>query len=422
MPRIVISRRLAARAGAALLAGWLVALLPSLAAAQEWTRFRGPNGTGLSDAATIPTTWTDKDYNWRVKLPGIGHSSPVVWGNKLFITSADETTAERIVLCLDTAQGQILWQRRFPSTAHHKHLRNSFASSTPAVDAERVYLTWTTPESYLLMALDHSGADVWKRDLGPFVSQHSGGASPIVVGDLVVVNNDQDGPSFITAVRAKDGSTAWQTPRKTDRVAYSTPCLRELPGGGQELIFASQSHGLCGVDPQTGKTNWELAVFSKRTVASPLVAGGLVFCSCGSGGGGNYVVAVKPGPEPKEVYRLTETAPYVPTLVAKGDLLFAWSDKGVVTCLDLATGQPHWRERVGRDCSGSPVCVGNRVYCIAEDGTVIVLAAEKQFKILAEVPLGEDSRATPCVAGGVMYLRTYSQLFSLGGKPTRSAE
>ncbi|HEY5315983.1 MAG TPA: PQQ-binding-like beta-propeller repeat protein, partial [Pirellulales bacterium] len=143
--------------------------------AQEWTRFRGPNGTGISLAKSVPTRWTESDYNWSVALPGIGHSSPVAWGDKIFVTSANEDTAERMVLCLDAADGHVLWKHNYSSAVHPKHLRNSFASSTPAVDQNHVYVSWTAPEEYTLMALDHDGRDAWRINLGPFVSQHSGG-------------------------------------------------------------------------------------------------------------------------------------------------------------------------------------------------------------------------------------------------------
>lgn len=384
--------------------------------AQEWTRFRGPNGSGVSPSRKIPAKWSEADYNWHVKLPGIGHSSPVLWGNKLFLTSAKEDTAERVAMCVDAESGKILWQRHYDSTVHPKHLRNSFASSTPAVDAERVYVCWSAPEEYTLMALDHQGREVWRRNLGPFVSQHSGGTSPIVYQDMVIIGNDQDGISFLAALDAATGEDRWRTERRSAVVAYSTPCIYQPADGPAELIFNSEAHGISGINPLTGQTDWEISVFDKRSVSSPIVAAGLVFGTCGSGGGGNYLVAVRPGPEPQVAYKVTEMAPYVPTPLAKDDLLFTWSDKGVVSCLRAATGEKIWRERVGGNYSGSPVCAGDHLYCIAEDGTVVSLAASEKFQLLARNPLGEDSRSTPAIAGDRMYLRTYSHLVSLGGK------
>jgi len=397
--------------------------------AQEWTRFRGPNGTGASDASTIPTQWTASDYNWAVGLPGVGHSSPVVWGDKIFLTSGDEETAERMVLCLAVDDGALLWQRTFDSTIHTKHVRNSFGSVTPAVDAERVYVAWSTPEEYTFLALDHNGGDVWRRDLGPFVSQHSCGISPIVYEDMVILGNDQDeadeeghhGESFLIAVDARTGETRWQTSRASAVVAYSTPCVYDPPDEPAQLIFNSQAHGISSIDPHTGKTNWEQVVFDKRSCSSPIIAGGVIFGSCGSGGGGNFVVALRPGKvdgsrSPELAYRIDTQAPYVPTPIANGDLVFLWSDKGIVTCIRASSGEVVWRERVGGNYSGSPIRVGDRLYCIDEEGVVVVLSASEKYEVLARNPLGEESRATPSVADGRLYLRTYSHLISVGGE------
>ncbi len=401
----------------------LVAAAPHFAAAQDWTRFRGPNGAGISDATSIPTEWTDKDYNWKTKLPGIGHSSPVIWGDRIFLTSAIEETCQRIVLCISATDGSILWQKAYDSTVHSKHLRNSFASSTPAVDAEQVYAVWSAPEDYTLVALDHQGNEKWKVNLGPYVSQHSGGTSPIVYEDLVILNNDQDGVSSLVAVERRGGKIRWQTPRRTAVVSYATPCVLAREGQPPQLIFHSEAHGISSVDPKTGKTNWEVRAFDKRTVSSPVLAGGLILGTCGSGFGGNYVAAIRPGSAdgktpPQEAWpKITDAAPYVPTPVAKGDLVFLWGDKGVVSCVKADSGQRVWGpQRVGGNFSGSPVCVNDKLYCIAEDGQVVVIAATAEYQFLGRSPLGEDSRSTPAVSGGRMYLRTYSHLFSVGGK------
>ena len=405
--------------------GWLVIVaacvltaIGGTTRAQEWTRFRGPNGTGLSDAKTIPATWTDKDYRWQVDLPGIGHASPVIWGDKIFLLSADGENATRIVLCLDAADGHTLWSRSYPSTAHTKHQLNSFASATPAVDAEQVYVAWSTPEEYTFVAFDHAGNEKWKLNLGPFISQHSCGTSPIVYEDLVILGNDQDGDSSLIAVERLTGSIRWKAPRKKAVVAYSTPCVYTPAGGKPELIFNSEAHGISSTDPATGNSNWELEVFTMRSVSSPIIAAGLIFGSCGSGGGGNYVVGIKPGGPgvaPEIAYKVTKSAPYVPTPVAKGDLLFLWSDQGIVTCIDAATGNQHWQQRVGGKYFGSPVCVDDRLYCMSAEGEVVVLAASPEYELLGRQSLGDPSHSTPAVSGGVMYLRTFTKLFAIGG-------
>jgi len=393
---------------------------------QEWTRFRGPNGAGQSDADGIPTQWTEDDYNWKVALGGIGHGSPVLWGDRLFVLSAEPDNATRHVFCLDVATGRPLWTRSFDSQTHHLHLRNSFASTTPAVDAEHVYLAWSTPKATTLMALDHQGETVWQRDLGAFVSMHGFGTSPVLVDDLVILCNmqqgmrldvgQQPGKSFVVALDRRDGATRWQTPRDSAVAAYSSPCVYRPDGGPAELICNSTAHGICSLDLRTGRQNWSRKVFTMRTVSSPVVAGGLVFGTTGSGGGGNYLVAVRPGEAPQEVYRIRRQAPYVSTPVAAGELLFLFYDRGIVTCIDAPTGKVHFSERVGGSFSGSPIHVGQRIFCISDEGEVVVLAATKRYEVLARNPLGEPSRATPAVAGNRMYLRTYSHLISVGGK------
>jgi hypothetical protein len=164
----------------------VVAALAFTGKAQEWTRFRGPNGTGISQAKTIPTKITDADINWKVELPGTGHSSPVLWGERVFLTSTGDKSGGISVLCLSAQDGHLLWRRDFSLTPFARHPHNSFASSTAAVDAQRVYVVWNEPQHYLLTALDHDGKTVWQRDFGQFVSQHGCGISPIIYKDKVI--------------------------------------------------------------------------------------------------------------------------------------------------------------------------------------------------------------------------------------------
>ena len=273
-----------------------------VAAADEWNRFRGPNGQGQSDAgSTIPTSWTDKDYNWKISLPGVGHSSPVVWGNKVFVTSADPDTAERHVLCVNTANGEKLWQRDFSGKPYHLHTQNSYATSTPALDAERVYLAWASADEYTLQALTHDGNDVWRINLGPFKSEHGFGTSPIVVDDMVIITNDQEGENrFLIAVDAKTGDVRWKVPRKyadnRQNASYATPCVRDT-SNGRELIVCSWAHGITAHDLKTGAVNWEAPVFKLRPVGSPVLADGLILANTGEGSegkGNNSVYAVRP--------------------------------------------------------------------------------------------------------------------------------
>jgi outer membrane protein assembly factor BamB len=403
-------------------------------AAQEWTRFRGPNGTGISPASGIPTRITDANIQWKTELPGTGHSSPVLWGERIFLTSTGDKAGGLTVLCLSAKDGRVLWQHEFPLSPFPRHKFNSYASSTPAADAERVYVVWNEPDHYFLAALDHAGKVVWQRDFGPFVSQHGCGISPIVYDGKVFLGNEQDdkkfvpestrtGESFIVAVDAKTGKTRWQTKRRSAVVAYSTPCVYEPKRGKPALIFNSQGHGISAVDPQTGKVLWDYdQAFNKRSVSSPLLAGDLILGSCGSGAGGGFVTAIKPGDaangrKAELAYQMKKSAPYVPTGIARGDLVWLWGDGGIVTCLHAPSGEIRYQERVGGNFFGSPVWVDGCLYCVSTSGELVVLEGSDRFNVLHRYALNELCHSTPAVALGRLFIRTENHLWSFGSAP-----
>jgi outer membrane protein assembly factor BamB len=407
-------------------AGLIGMVLVCSADAQEWPRFRGPNGTGISRSKGIPAKITDANIKWKVELPGTGHSSPVLWGERIFLTTTGDKSGGISVLCLNAKNGSVLWRRDFSLDPFPRHKFNSYASSTPAADSERVYVLWNEPEHYILTALDHTGKDVWQRDFGPFVSQHGCGISPIVYKDKIILGNEQDdakmvpeatrtGDSFIVAVDAKTGSTVWHTPRRSAVVAYSTPCIYESKNGEAAIIFNSQGHGIYGVGPESGKILWEYPAFDKRCVSSPLVAGDIVFGSCGSGGGGNFVTAVKVSADKaKLAYQIKKSAPYVPTGIVVGERAWFWSDGGIVTCIDSPTGEIRYQERVGGNYFGSPVCVDGRLFCVSTSGELVVVEASDKFNLLHRYSLNELCHSTPAVALGRMFIRTEKHLWSFG--------
>ncbi len=393
------------------------------ATAEQWNRFRGPNGAGVSTATGIPVQWTEDDYNWRIKLPGVGHSSPVLWNDLLVVTCGDEETGKRIVLGIDAATGNERWRREFTSTVYRKHKLNSLASSTPAIDERAVYTCWASPEEFVVIALDHAGKQLWQMPLGPLKTGHGPGVSPIAHGDLVIVPKEHEGDSEIIALDRTTGEVRWRAPRKS-KATWSTPCVRRRADGHDELIFVSWTHGITALDPATGRVNWETDVFDKghveSTIGSPVLAGDLVLGMSGWLAVRQEVIAVQPSVVNgqtivERAYTIDRGAPLCTTPLVVGELLFMWADDGIVTCADARSGKIHWRKRVGGTFYASPIAVDGRVYNISADGEVIVVAADAQFNLLARNSLGQPSHSTPAVAGGVMYLRTFTQLFSVGG-------
>jgi outer membrane protein assembly factor BamB len=225
----------------------------------------------------------------------------------------------------------------------------------------------------------------------------------------------------VIAVDRKSGETRWQTETKTFLAGYSTPCVYQAEGDRPQLIFSNTAHGILALDPATGAVTWEFGQpFLDRAVISPVVAPGLVLAGHGAGIRGTRCIAVRPGSSahgtgPTLVYEITRSLPMVPTPLVNDGRLFLWCDDGVVSCLHVATGEIVWRERVEGEFYASPVWVNGCLYNVSKVGEVVVLAAGDTFQVLHRIPLGEPSYATPAVAGGVMYLRTTSHLFSLGG-------
>ena len=388
---------------------------------ENWNRFRGPDGTGALKSGKIPNAWTSKEYAWSFKLPGVGHSSPVLWGDKLFTTCASEATGEQFVLCLDAKSGKKLWQKSFPSKVYPHHKFNSFASATPCVDHEYVFVSWTTKESNDLLCLDHNGALVWRRDFGRFQTQHGNGFSPIVEGEVVIVTHDHEVKSSILCLDRKTGRTLWKTDRDGSKPSSSTP-LTYRPGTGENLQFVSnsKSHGCYGVDARTGELLWETGpdTLDLRSVSSPVFAEGLFFASCGAGGRGSRLVAIRPPPnisqEPEVAYVLEKNVPYVPTPLPFKDILFLISDGGIASCLKTASGEVLWRERLEGNYFASPVLINGKVCIVSREGEVRILSITKEkMEVLGLSKLGEKTYNTPAISPKSIFFRTYSTIHCL---------
>lgn len=402
----------------------IISLATTSIRAQEWARFRGSNGNGLAEGTGIPVKWTEEDIIWKVTLPEKGHSSPILWGKRIFLSCADSQTAKRTLICLSTSDGAILWQREYEGKPFKKNSDNNYAATSAATDAERVYFCWMAVDESYLLALDHDGKEIWKVALGSFQSAHGGGASPIVFEDMVILPVDQEGPeSFIIAVDRATGQTRWKTPRKSTSAAASTPCIYQSAGKSAQVIVSSRTEGVAGLDAKTGQVLWKLSdVLPRRVVASPVVAAGdLILANCGEGGKGLVMVAIRPGDKDTSasiVYQVKTNAPYVPTPLVVGKKMFLWTDSGTVSCLEAESGKVLWQDRLtNTSYYSSPIHINDRIYNVSKRGEMLVVSAGNNFELLGRTPLGENSFATPAVAGGRLYIRTLTHLLCVGAKP-----
>lgn len=390
----------------------------------NWNRFRGENGLGVIAKSSAPLPWKDSDIAWTVKLPGKGNGSPIIQGSNVFILSADPENADRFVLSFDLVTGQERWKKKFPSTKHGLHARSSYASSTPCANETAVFVSWGAPSGLIVKAFSHGGEELWSRDFGRYVSNHGFGGSPMLIGDRLILLNSQDalelaagvepGQTTVLALDTKTGKTIWETPRTTTRVCYGAPAVLKDNTGRDLLVMNETGDGIFALDAQTGAPVWNRKTFTKRSVSSPLIVGDLVIGTEGSGGGGNTLFAVDTKRNHELVFDVRKSAPYVPTPVAKGDLLFLWSDTGIVSCLQLPSGETVWSERIGGNVASSPVIVGDKLVGIADDGTVTILAAERTFKQLGQIKLNETTRATPAAREDCLLIRSDSTLMRIG--------
>lgn len=391
--------------------------LGTWAAADDWPRFRGPDGAGISSLKGVPQQWSQSDYEWVVELPGKGHSSPVIWDDRLFVASGDD--GKRMLICLDAITGTRLWVQTVTLSGEHGlHLKNSYGSGTAATDGQRVYLSYADNDHYQLAAFDfQDGRSIWTVDLGPFVSQHGHGLSPILYEDLVIATNDQKGPSFIAAFRRDTGEQVWRAPRAVRETSYSTPMILDGDTDRPQLICFSGASGVSALDPRTGDELWSTGEMPMRTLASPVFGEGVIIASCGKGGRGHHMLAVEPpgAPQSKPVIRWERTTmlPYVPTPIIHAGTLYLWTDDGVVCRVDLQTGETLERLRVGGTYSSSPVLIDGHLYCPAEDGEIAVVGVTPKLEVLGRSPLGDRIHSTPAVANDRVYFRGFHTLACL---------
>ena len=392
----------------------------SKAQTNQWTRFRGTEGMGVDLSGNAPAIWKSNDYRWKINLPGKGNTTPVVWGNTIFVTSGEVEKHIGHAFAVDGVDGRILWQKEFRVTDLKMHVDNTMATASPAVDATQVYFIWYSKEKTTLTALAHDGTFHWEASFGGIESRHGGGSSLALTEKYVLFTREQEDSSSQksswVAVNKLTGKTAWELDRESAVAnSFSTPLLVKTENHSEQLIFTSQAHGLTGVDPENGQVMWELKeVFPARAIASPIYSNGMIV-ACRKGGA--VVFDFNPGailPKATARYSLpVNLSPYVPTPIVVGELLFLFMDSGMVACVKLATGELLWKERPAGPIFGSPICVGGILYCLTRDGKVLAIRAGIPYQLLGISDLGEGSFSTPVMTESGMVFRTYSQLMSL---------
>jgi outer membrane protein assembly factor BamB len=403
-----------------------------------WDRFRGPNGTGTSDDKDVPLTFgASENLLWKVELPGAGNSSPIVWGKHLFLQSASEEGKQRSLLCLDTADGKIRWQRSIPAEPAKIRADSSLASSTPTTDGHAVYVAFWDGKDILVSAYDFQGEKLWVKNLGTFNSQHGPGASPILYRDLLILANDMDKddfttrvpnvrPSVLIALDKRTGRLVWETERVAERACYSAPFLLDRPGQKTPELVVTSSTAVTGYNVETGAKLWEASGWQQhalqapmRTVATPALAGD-VLCVCSGGDAGRFAVGLAlPGPgkatAPERLWENRKDFPYVPSPVARGEHCYFVNDAGLAGCYHARTGKQEWLQRIASaGFHASPLLINGKVYAASTGGDVVVFAAEPTFRLLARNKLGELVRATPAVADGRLYIWGERHLFCIG--------
>lgn len=405
----------------------------------DWSRFRGPNGTGVADTTGLPTEVTAENTLWKVDL-GKGWSSPVLWEDKIIVTAETEA-GKRGVITLDGKMGKELWRHEETFAEHKKHNFNSFASSSPFVDAAGIYINWSTGTTIQALALDHTGKLLWRNEhVADYIHEHGTGISPLVVDGVMIVRSEfdwqRDGKvytddpvqqawkSCIVGLDAKTGKQVWKLDLPNCLNTFSTPVVHDLAGGKKELICTNNASGVMGIDPATGKINWQYNPgFNQRSLGSGVLQDNVYFCTFGTGGGVKEFAAIDvSGPQPKPVdFTFSKGLPYVPSPLVMGDLMYLLGDGGILKVVEFKTGKQLYEERVNGSAGSSkffssPVAGDGKVFCGSQQGDLIVLKAGPKFEQLSATKLDSPINATPAIGDGRLIVRTEKMLWCIGAK------
>lgn len=414
---------------AASLAALLSTPLPE-AEAQEWPRFRGPDGNGIGQITTLPAEIGPERIEWQIELEGVGHSCPVLWSEKLFITLANADGSGRRVQAFDATDGSRLWEWSAPLEEHNLHRFNNFASSTPVATKDGVYVVWGSGTQTQALALDHDGNLLWDRTWPDFSSDHGFATSPIVSEGVLIFHTDsvELKRSLVVGLNPATGETLWEVERVTEgedskhTTAYGTPATTTLDGEPVVVVFQTND-GWRGLSPDTGELIWRYeGSYTQRNVSSIVESDGIVFAVVGSGGAGRQAHALRPstGGEAEMLYELgiSDGLGYVPTPLVHEGRLYLWGDGGVLACRDLETGAEIYRERIGSGGNffSSPVIADGKIWCGSRDGDLVAVKLGPEFELLGITTFESGIHATPAIANNRFYLRTDTHLMSIPGE------
>lgn len=404
----------------------LFTLLPFAVAAtafadQNWPQFRGPTGRGHSTAENVPTEWNADSVKWRIDLKGVGQSSPVNWGDKLFLTSASADGKERYVFCVDRNDGKLLWEKAVPCKAPEQHHKmNSWATPSCATDGERVVAFFGAGGVH---AFDLDGKELWSHELGAFPGSWGVAASPVLAGDQVIVNTDCTGPSALIAYDIATGKELWKTEREPKpRGGWSTPILIEH--GGKKEIVVNGEFGVRGYDATSGAELWFCKAFNGRGTPVPDYANETLYVVNGKPGD---CYAVRPGgsgdvtESHMQWHAERPKGRDLPSPAVVGDYLLISNMSGIATCYDRNTGEAYWTDRIGLqgEVAAAPLVANGLVYFHATfGGDTVVIRPGKKMEVVAQNTVGakgdEIFRATLAPIQGQVFVRSQSALYCVG--------
>lgn len=386
-------------------------------ARKYWSQWRGPSGQGIVDTGDYPDTWSaTENIRWKVEVPGRGHSSPIVWKDRIFLTTAIDGT-KRVLLCFRRDDGKLLWEAAAPTPPliERTYRKNTHATATPLTDGTRVFALFGNGG---LMAVDFNGKQLWHYSFGETSNYHGPGGSPLLYKDRIIFYQDQRADSFIVALDAKTGKEIWKTPR-TEKVGWGTPVA--IRAGDRDEIIVNGQFAVRSYDPATGKELWSVRGNTMEVTPTPAVGAGLLFCSSGRAG---PTLAIRPGgsgdvTDTHVTWQTPRGSPFIPSPLVHEGLLYLINDmSSIATCLEAKTGNTVWQGRLGEakreGFSASPTLVNGKVFFTNDDGETFVLATGREFKLLRTNAIGETTLATPALVDGTWFFRTANHLIAVG--------